>query len=121
MNHPMGPLTWRIFIGLDVCLDILRRIMHEWAGDPKYRPCPLLIKMVDAGLLRTKDGRGLLMIIETRKGKANGGRSYQQEQAIEVALTQIEKHSGRALPRTAFDLRQSNFYLPCSCWYDRRH
>jgi len=57
MNHPMGPLTLADFIGLDVCLDILR-VMHEGLGDPKYRPCPLLIKMVDAGLLGRKTGRG---------------------------------------------------------------
>jgi 3-hydroxybutyryl-CoA dehydrogenase len=57
MNHPMGPLTLADFIGLDVCLDILR-VLHEGLGDPKYRPCPLLIKMVDAGLLGRKSGRG---------------------------------------------------------------
>ena len=57
MNHPMGPLTLADFIGLDVCLDIMR-VMHEGLGDPKYRPCPLLIKMVDAGWLGKKNGRG---------------------------------------------------------------
>jgi 3-hydroxybutyryl-CoA dehydrogenase len=57
MNHPMGPLTLADFIGLDVCLDIMR-VMHEGLGDPKYRPCPLLVKMVDAGWLGKKNGRG---------------------------------------------------------------
>jgi 3-hydroxybutyryl-CoA dehydrogenase len=57
MNHPMGPLTLADFIGLDVCRDIMR-VMHEGLGDPKYRPCPLLIKMVDAGWLGRKSGRG---------------------------------------------------------------
>ena len=57
MNHPMGPLTLADFIGLDVCLDILR-VMQDGLGDPKYRPCPLLVKMVDAGLLGRKTGRG---------------------------------------------------------------
>ena len=57
MNHPMGPLTLADFIGLDVCLAILR-VMHEGLGDPKYRPCPLLVKMVDAGWLGRKTGRG---------------------------------------------------------------
>ena len=57
MAHPMGPLTLADFIGLDVCLDIMR-VMHEGLGDPKYRPCPLLIKMVDAGWLGKKSGRG---------------------------------------------------------------
>lgn len=57
MNHPMGPLTLADFIGLDVCLDIMR-VLHRGLGDPKYRPCPLLVKMVDAGWLGKKSGRG---------------------------------------------------------------
>ena len=57
MAHPMGPLTLADFIGLDVCLDIMR-VMHDGLGDPKYRPCPLLVRMVDAGWLGKKSGRG---------------------------------------------------------------
>ena len=57
MAHPMGPLTLADFIGLDVCLDIMR-VLHDGLGDPKYRPCPLLIKMVDAGWLGRKSSRG---------------------------------------------------------------
>jgi 3-hydroxybutyryl-CoA dehydrogenase len=57
MNHPMGPLTLADFIGLDVCLAILR-VLEQGFGDPKYRPCPLLVKMVDAGWLGRKTGRG---------------------------------------------------------------
>jgi len=57
MNHPMGPLTLADFIGLDVCLAILR-VLEDGFGDPKYRPCPLLVKMVDAGWLGRKSGKG---------------------------------------------------------------
>jgi len=57
MNHPMGPLTLADFIGLDVCLAILN-VLHDGLGDPKYRPCPLLRRMVDAGHLGRKSGQG---------------------------------------------------------------
>jgi 3-hydroxybutyryl-CoA dehydrogenase len=57
MNHPMGPLALADLIGLDVCLDILDVLYVEFR-DPKYRPCPLLVKMVDAGRLGRKSGRG---------------------------------------------------------------
>jgi len=57
MNHPMGPLTLADFIGLDVCLAILN-VLHDGFGDPKYRPCPLLKRMVAAGHLGRKSGRG---------------------------------------------------------------
>ena len=57
MNHPMGPLALADLIGLDICLNILE-VLHEGLGDPKYRPCPLLRKMVDAGQLGRKSGRG---------------------------------------------------------------
>ncbi|MGF1671812.1 MAG: 3-hydroxyacyl-CoA dehydrogenase family protein [Balneolaceae bacterium] len=57
MAHPMGPLRLADFIGLDVCLDILK-VLNEGFKDPKYRPCPLLVKMVDAGKLGDKTGEG---------------------------------------------------------------
>jgi 3-hydroxybutyryl-CoA dehydrogenase len=57
MNHPMGPLALADFIGLDVCLAIMG-VLHEGLGDPKYRPCPLLKRYVDAGWLGKKSGRG---------------------------------------------------------------
>ncbi len=57
MNHPMGPLTLADFIGIDVCVDILH-VLHEGFGNPKYYPCPLLSRMVDAGWLGRKSGRG---------------------------------------------------------------
>ena len=57
MNHPMGPLTLADFIGLDTCLFIMR-VLHEGLGEDKYRPCPLLVKMVDAGWLGRKSGKG---------------------------------------------------------------
>jgi len=57
MHHPMGPLALADFIGLDVCLAILN-VLHDGLGDPKYRPCPLLRRMVAAGQLGRKSGRG---------------------------------------------------------------
>jgi 3-hydroxybutyryl-CoA dehydrogenase len=57
MAHPMGPLTLADFIGLDVCVDIMR-VLYDGLGNPKYNPCPLLIRMVDAGWLGRKSGRG---------------------------------------------------------------
>jgi 3-hydroxybutyryl-CoA dehydrogenase len=57
MNHPMGPLQLADFIGLDTCLAIME-VLHEGLGDSKYRPCPLLRKMVAAGWLGKKSGRG---------------------------------------------------------------
>lgn len=60
MAHPMGPLTLADFIGLDVCLDILE-VLHDGLGDPKYRPCPLLKKKVEAGYLGRKSGHGFFV------------------------------------------------------------
>jgi len=60
MAHPMGPLTLADFIGIDVCVDIMR-VMHEGMGNPKYAPCPLLVRMVHAGWLSRKSGKGFYM------------------------------------------------------------
>jgi 3-hydroxybutyryl-CoA dehydrogenase len=63
MNHPMGPLALADLIGLDNCLSVMRTL-HTELGDPKYRPCPLLIRMVDAGRLGRKSGRGFYSYTE---------------------------------------------------------
>ncbi len=62
MNHPMGPLTLADFIGLDVCLAIMN-VLHGGLGDPKYRPCPLLRRMVAAGYLGRKSGQGFYRLL----------------------------------------------------------
>ncbi|HYC61119.1 MAG TPA: 3-hydroxybutyryl-CoA dehydrogenase [Thermoanaerobaculia bacterium] len=74
MNHPMGPLTLADFIGLDVCLAILR-VLEDGFGDPKYRPCPLLVKMVDAGWLGRKSGRGFYEYEVPRVPRSSSGSS----------------------------------------------
>ncbi|MBV8203319.1 MAG: 3-hydroxybutyryl-CoA dehydrogenase [Acidobacteria bacterium] len=71
MNHPMGPLALADLIGLDVCLDVMR-VLQQGFGDPKYRPCPLLVKMVDAGRLGRKSGRGFYDYAETPPAPAAG-------------------------------------------------
>ena len=65
-NHPMGPLALADLVGLDVCLAVLRTL-HEGFGDSKYRPCPLLVRMVEAGFLGQKTGRGFYSYEHTRK------------------------------------------------------
>lgn len=57
MNHPMGPLRLADLVGLDTCLTVLR-VVHDGMGDPKYRPCPLLVKMVETGRIGRRSGRG---------------------------------------------------------------
>lgn len=66
MAHPMGPLQLADFIGLDVCLSILR-VMHDGFGNPKYAPCPLLVNMVTAGKLGRKSGTGFYEYSATSK------------------------------------------------------
>ncbi len=71
-NHPMGPLQLADFIGLDTCLSIMQ-VLHDGLADSKYRPCPLLVKYVEAGWLGRKTGRGFTIIvvsIQFRRGKA---------------------------------------------------
>lgn len=65
-NQPMGPLTLADFIGLDTCLAIMN-VLHEGLGDSKYRPCPLLVKYVEAGWLGRKSGRGFYNYAEMKK------------------------------------------------------
>ena len=75
MNHPMGPLALADLIGLDVCLDILR-VLYDGFVDPKYRPCPLLVKMVDAGNLGRKTGRGFYTYGEGERLAFHPSRGY---------------------------------------------
>jgi len=75
MNHPMGPLALADLIGLDVCLDITR-VLHGGFSDSKYRPCPLLVRMVDAGYLGRKSGRGFYTYGEEPTKTFQPGRGY---------------------------------------------
>jgi 3-hydroxybutyryl-CoA dehydrogenase len=75
MNHPMGPLALADLIGLDVCLDITR-VLHGGFADSKYRPCPLLVRMVDAGYLGRKSGRGFYTYDEEPQRTFAPGRGY---------------------------------------------
>ena len=75
MNHPMGPLALADLIGLDICLDILR-VLGDGFGDPKYRPCPLLVSMVDAGYLGRKAGRGFYTYGEDPQRSFRPGEGY---------------------------------------------
>jgi 3-hydroxybutyryl-CoA dehydrogenase len=68
MAHPMGPLQLADFIGLDVCLSILR-VLHDGLGNPKYAPCPLLVNMVTAGKLGVKSGEGFYDYSESKKAE----------------------------------------------------
>lgn len=75
MNHPMGPLALADLIGLDVCLDITR-VLHSGFSDSKYRPCPLLVRMVDAGYLGRKSGRGFYTYDEDPQRTFDPRRGY---------------------------------------------
>ena len=75
MNHPMGPLALADLVGLDVCLDITR-VLHGGFADSKYRPCPLLVRMVDAGYLGRKSGRGFYTYDEDPQRTFHPTRGY---------------------------------------------
>ena len=103
MNHPMGPLTLADFIGLDVCLAILN-VLHDGLGDPKYRPCPLLRRMVAAGHLGRKIGPGLLRVRVSHHAAATTGTEDRQLRAatardVDRRSPRIENGSRRSVGR----------------------
>ncbi len=73
MAHPMGPLQLADFIGLDVCLSILK-VLQDGFGNPKYAPCPLLVNMVMAGKLGVKSGEGFYDYSQSRKAEVISSR-----------------------------------------------
>jgi 3-hydroxybutyryl-CoA dehydrogenase len=75
MNHPMGPLALADLVGLDVCLDITR-VLYRGFADSKYRPCPLLVRMVSAGYLGRKTGRGFYTYDEDPQRTFHPTRGY---------------------------------------------
>ena len=94
MAHPMGPLALADFIGLDVCLAILE-VLHRGLGDDKYRPCPLLRRMVAAGHLGRKSGQRILRL---RSGK--GDDAVIRVRTSSLRMRQVRARAARPLPRS---------------------
>ncbi len=87
-NHPMGPLQLADFIGLDTCLAIMQ-VLHDGLSDSKYRPCPLLVKYVEAGWLGRKSKRGFMTIAGRSRFPRGRGRSQpllQLERLIHIMI-----------------------------------
>ena len=97
MNHPMGPLTLADFIGLDVCLAILN-VLHDGLGDPKYRPCPLLRRMVAAGQPRAQVRPGLLLVLATTRAAPARGSATSLRHGQHVLSDDLRREKSAAAP-----------------------